>query len=79
MALSNAQRQQRWREKRDAREKGRPEVVEAALLVAAEGCARLSGAEREALADRLQDVALRHLWRSHELNKVATKVRAGWR
>jgi hypothetical protein len=29
------------------------------------------------VADRLQDAALRHLRRSHELNKVATKIRAG--
>jgi len=35
----------------------------------------MSDQERVALADRLADVANRHLWRAHELSRMARKVR----
>jgi hypothetical protein len=54
-------------------------VVERGLLQDVERCERgeLSDQERIALADRLADVAMRHLWRSKELAQIAMKVRTG--
>jgi hypothetical protein len=75
----NAAYQARWRARREALARGNPEVAERELMEAAAGCQGLSDQERGALADRLQDAAMRHFWRSHELNKMATKVRAGER
>ncbi len=76
----NAAYQARWRARREASARGNPVVAERKLMeAAAAGCQGLSDQERGALADRLQDAAMRHLWRSHELNKMATKVRAGER
>jgi hypothetical protein len=43
------------------------------------GTHRISDQERTALADKLTDIAMRHLWRSHELSRIATKVRTGGR
>ena len=51
-----------------------PEVAERELIAAAEGCAQLSDAERIALADKLADIANRHLWRAHELAQLAMKA-----
>ena len=48
-------------------------------MQAAERCERLSDQERTALADKLTDIAMRHLWRSHELSRIATKVPTGGR
>jgi hypothetical protein len=73
----NAVYQARWRERRDALARSNPEVVERGLIAAAERCGGLSEDERTALADRLQDAAMRHFGRMHELNKLAIKVRAG--
>jgi hypothetical protein len=53
MGLSNAERQRRWREGRNALARSHPDVVERELLQAAERCERLSGEERTALADKL--------------------------
>src|SRR5215469_9569152 len=75
MALSNAQRQARWRVKRDAREKLRPEVIEAALVQQAEHPAALSDADRLALADKIANAAMHHLHRSQELAQLARRVR----
>ena len=75
----NAGYQARWRARRDALARANPEVAERALLEEAEGCERLSDQERTALADKLTDIAMRHLWRSHELSRIATKVRTGGR
>jgi hypothetical protein len=75
----NAGYQARWRAKRDALARTNPEVSERALMQAAERCERLSDQERTALADKLTDIAMRHLWRSHELSRIATKVRTGGR
>jgi hypothetical protein len=79
MALTTAQRQARWKAKRDALARSHPDVVEAALLQEAERADQLSNEERAALADKLSDLALRHLWRARELADTAKKTRpAGW-
>ena len=85
MGLSNAQRQARWRQRRDAREKLRPEVIEAVLLEQAEACLNYphgtdnsgSDQKRLTLADKLADAAMDHLRRSQELAAMARKVRSG--
>ena len=72
----NAGYQARWRAKRDALVRSHPEAAERALLAAAEGSDR-SAEERAALADRLQDLAMRHFHAMHRLNRLATKIREG--
>jgi hypothetical protein len=47
-----------------ARARQGPDVLERALLQDAERCSELSDQERIALADRLADMANRHLWRA---------------
>jgi hypothetical protein len=76
-ALSNAERQRRWRERRNALARGHPDITERALLQQAERCERFSDQERAALADKLADAANRHLWCVHELSRVPMKVRTG--
>ena len=76
---SNAERQKRWRERRNALARGHPDVIERELLQRAERCEGMSDEERTVLADKLTDIAMRHLWRSHELARIATKVRTGGR
>ena len=76
---SNAERQKRWRERRDALARSHPDVAERALLQAAERGGELSDAERTALADQLADAANRHLFRAQELARVAQRVRTGER
>jgi hypothetical protein len=79
MGLTNAEKQKRWRARRDSLVRSHPEVLEGALLREVERAKRgeMSDGERVALADRLADVAMRHLWRAHALNEIAKKVRAG--
>jgi hypothetical protein len=79
MGLSNAERQRRWRAKRDELVRGSTEVLERALLQEAERCSRgeMSEQERIALADRLADAAMGHLRRSQELAGLARRLRAG--
>jgi hypothetical protein len=60
MGLSNAERQRRWRTKRDALARSHPDVVELQLMQEAERCELLSGPERADLADKLADAAMRH-------------------
>jgi len=62
---------------KEALVRARPELVERELLQAAGWCGEFSEQERIALADKLADAANRHLWRAHELSRVAQKVRAG--
>ena len=76
MGLSNAERQRRWRERRNALARGHPDITERALLQQAERCERFSDQERTALADKLADAAMGHLRRSQELARLAMKVRA---
>jgi hypothetical protein len=67
--------------------KTRPEVVEPALVQAAEACLSspqggakaVSDQERIALADKLADAAMSHLRRSQELARLAMKVRGAER
>jgi hypothetical protein len=79
MALTPAEKQQRYRDKLKAQTQARFEVVEDALLAEVERAKRgeLSDQERVALADKLVDRAMGHLWRAHELKQLATKVRTG--
>jgi hypothetical protein len=78
MALTNAQRQARHKAKRDALARSHPEVIEAALLREAER-PDLSDAERAEVADKLGDMAMRHLRRSQELGAIARRLRpSGW-
>lgn len=75
MALSNAEKQARWRVKRNALAAGHPDVTENALLQEAERCGELSAEARTALADKLADAAMTHLRRAQALGKVAQRVR----
>jgi hypothetical protein len=77
MALTPAEKQQRYRDKLKAQEQTSPETIERALLEEAERADELSDHERIALADKLADLAKEHLWRSHALAKLAMKVRTG--
>ena len=79
MALTNAEKQRRWRQKRSALTQTDPRTIERALLAEVERCERgeLSDQERIALADRLADLARDLLWRSHRLSKLAHKLRTG--
>ena len=65
MGLSNAERQRRWRQKRDALARTNLEAIEQALLQDVERCERgeLSDQERIALADKLADTAMSYQWR----------------
>jgi hypothetical protein len=69
----------RYRERQSAQARSRPEVIGRELLEEAERAERgeLSDQEREALADKIADLAKEHLWRSHALAKIAMKVRTG--
>jgi hypothetical protein len=79
MALTTAQRQARWKAKRDALAHGHPDVIEGALVQEAERCEELSSEQRAALANKLADAAMRHQRRARELAEIARKVRPpGW-
>jgi hypothetical protein len=79
MALTNAEKQRRWRQKRSALGQTDPRAIESALLQEVERCERgeLSDQERIALADRLTEMAKQLLWRSHELSQIAFRLRTG--
>ena len=62
--LSNAERQRRWRQRRQALVKAHPEVAERELIAAAQRCEQLSDPERIALADKLAGAALRYQHRA---------------
>src|SRR5262249_61234861 len=64
MGLSGAQRQARWRARRDALVRANPEALERSLVEDAERCERMSDQERTVLADQLTDIALRQLLRA---------------
>src|SRR5262249_13096370 len=77
MALSNAERQRRWRRRRDDLVRTNPAVIEADLLADVRRCERgeLSARARAALADQLM-VAAFAPWRwGHAFSRVAAKVR----
>jgi hypothetical protein len=79
MALTNAEKQKRWRDKRNALARANPEAIEHALLQDAERAERgeLLDPERKLLADRLADRAMHHLRRSQEFARLARRIRAG--
>jgi hypothetical protein len=79
MALTPAEKQRRYRERRNALAQANPEVVEGTLLEEAAQCEQLSVEQRVALADKLADAANHHLWRAHKLAEIERKVRpSGW-
>jgi len=73
----NVEKQARWRARCNELARTNPEVIERELLQAAERCSQLPDQERLALADQLADAAMMHLRRSHELARVAQRVRLG--
>ena len=77
MALSGAEKQRRFREKRNAAAHNDPDIVEHTFQQEVERCERgeLSEQERIALADKLSDTAKEFLWLSHRLARMAMKVR----
>ena len=79
MALSPSEKQAAYRARQKAAEQNRLDVIEAALVQKAARCEDLSSEDRAALADQLDDLAMRYLWRSKELAQLAQKVRPpGW-
>jgi hypothetical protein len=76
MALSNAEKERRWREKRNEAAQNDPDAVERMLLQEVERYERgeLSDQERAALADKLADMAMDFLRRSQRLARMARKL-----
>ena len=79
MALTPAQKQKRYREKRKTADQTNPDAIERELLQEIARCDRgeMPNQERIALADKLADLAMDFLWRSHRLSKMAHKLRTG--
>jgi hypothetical protein len=77
MALTPAEKQQRYRDRLKSRTQTSPEAVEAVLMAEVERASELSEAERAALADKLADLAKHYLWHAHKLSQIAMKVRDG--
>ena len=75
MALTNAEKQKRWRERQKALERATTDATERALLEQVERCVDLPDQERVALADRVGNEAMVLLWRAHWLGKIGEKVR----
>jgi len=81
MALTPAEKQRRYRERQSAVERSHPDAIEDALLedVARAERGELSAEQCAALANKLTDMANRHLWRAQELARTAQRVRPpGW-
>jgi hypothetical protein len=79
MALTPAQKQKRYREKRKAMDQMNPDAIERELLHEVERCDRgeMSDQERFALAHKLADLAMNFFWRSKKLADIAGRVRTG--
>lgn len=78
MAVTSAEKQRRYRERLSEREQ---DTIEAELLQGVERAERgeLTAEACAALANKLADMAMRHLWRGQELAKLAQRVRPpGW-
>jgi hypothetical protein len=77
MALTTAQRQARWKAKRDTLARNNPDVIQHELEKEIERVKRgeLSEQERIALAEQLADLAVQYQWRASTLAKLAMKVR----
>jgi hypothetical protein len=81
MALSPGEKQRRYRERQADRMRSSPDVIEGELMAKVERAERgeLSDDERAALADKIGDIAMRHLRRAQELSAIARKLRPpGW-
>jgi hypothetical protein len=79
MALTNAQKQKRYRERRKAADQTTPDALEQALLQEVERCGRgeMSDQERTALADKLTALALKLQERAIRLSRMGWKIRTG--
>jgi hypothetical protein len=77
MALSPAEKQQRYRDKLKAKEQTNSDAIEQALLQEAERVGEMSAEKRAALADRMTNLAWDFLHRSHRLSQTAVLVRTG--
>jgi len=79
MPLTPAEKQRRYREKLKAADRTNADAIEQALMLEVERCERgeLSDQERITLAEKLADLAMDLLWRSHSLSKMAHKLRTG--
>jgi len=79
MALTPAEKQKRYREKRKAADQTNPDAIERALLQETTRCDRgeMSDQERIALADKLADLAMDFQRRAIRLSRMATKLRTG--
>jgi hypothetical protein len=79
MALSPAEKQRHYRERLKAADQTNPDAIERELLQEVARCERgeMSDQERIALAEKLADLAMDLLWRSHRLSRMATKLRTG--
>lgn len=75
MALNDAERQARRREKLKRQMQTDPRIVEAALLQEAERCAHGTDRERHALADKLMVAARDYLHRAQRLAEAARRLR----
>jgi hypothetical protein len=75
MALSPAKKQARYGARQRASMQSHPDGGERALLEEAARCEQLSAEQRVALAERLADLANRHLWHAQKLAELARKVR----
>ena len=79
MALTPAEKQRRYRERLKAADQTNPDAIERELLQEVARCERgeMSDQERIALPEKLADLAMDLLWRSHMLSRMATKLRTG--
>ena len=81
MAVTPAEKQRRYRERLSEREQDPRDTIEAELLQEIERAERgeLTAEACAALANKLADMANRHLWRAQELARTAQRVRPpGW-
>jgi hypothetical protein len=75
MALTAAQKQKRYRDRRKAEDQMSSDTIERALLLEVERSDQLSDQERMALADKLADLAMDLLHRATKLSKLAQSLR----
>ena len=77
MALTPAEKQKRYREKRKAADQTNPDAIERALLQETTRCdhGEMSDQERIALADKLADLAMDFQRRAIRLSKIAQDYR----
>ena len=76
MALSPAEKQQRYRDRLKAAEQMSPDAIERELMAEAERASEMSDQERNVLADKLADLAMSTSHRAQRLAAVARKLRS---